>query len=159
VVSSGTTGLARFRSVSAHNTKHAGVNRIIDYANNRKIAMREKRQKKSEKIKGRFRRGEIRMRKSLVLHLLRLHATSEIKSKKLPDGAKRIIPLFIDTAMDHSPFLILVVSVMKEASCICSCQVGLCRLSVSLPVAFPPTGLARVRDGGGIGVLRFKFRR
>lgn len=48
---------------------------------------------------------------------------------------------------------------MKEASCICSCQVGLWRLSVSLPAAFPPTGLARVKDGGGTGVLRFKFRK
>jgi len=91
-----------------------------------------------------------RQGKRLVLHPLQSHATSEIKSKKLPDGAAEV---------DNSPFLILVVSVMKEASCICSCHVGLCRLSVSLPVAFPPTGLARVRDGGGTGVLRFRFRR
>jgi len=94
-----------------------------------------------------------------VLHPLRSHATSKIKSKKLPNGAGRAVSSFTDAVVDHSPFLILVVSVMKEANCICSCQVGLCRLSVSLPVAFPPTGLARVRDGGGTGVLRFRFRR
>lgn len=60
MVSSGTTGLARFRSVSAHNTKHASVNRIIDYVNGGETTgekrERELRVSEREKFKERFRR-------------------------------------------------------------------------------------------------------
>jgi len=64
VVSSGTTGLARFRSVSAHNTKHAGVNRIIGYG---KIATGEKREREKERAAcERERESEKFLRKNLV---------------------------------------------------------------------------------------------
>lgn len=67
-----------------------------------------------------------------------------------------IVTVSLVTISIYVPFFIFGVSVMKDASCICSCHEGLCKLSASLP---EPMVLLRVDEGGGTGVERLRFRK
>jgi len=87
VVSSGTTGLARFRSVSAHNMNNAGVNRIIRPSQSTSIRDRSDGDEKTvRKIgEGKNYEDDENGRSTSAPRPSTTHATSEIKSKKLSE--------------------------------------------------------------------------